>query len=103
MANPHTQSVGLIHYHGLDLLASPQMEPLFLRTSPFPCVVQMFKDDYIGIIKDSDVHDEVSSFYGDVLVDTLGFRPESGHLFVSMLLGFLNSVYRMSERVVFFR
>lgn len=88
-------------YHGLYILAAPQMQFLLSGTAFLSFTVQMFKDDGINIIEYCGIYDETGSFDSNIIVDTFRYGPESGCFEITVLLSLPDPVRCMLQRVVF--
>ena len=77
------------------------MKALFLRTVFAALQIELLYDDDVSTVVNRRVHDEISRFAGYRIVDAFRFRPKSGHLAISLLLGVLDALQCTIQRVFF--
>ena len=92
-------TVGFDGNDALYSLCFPMVELLLLRTPFLPFEVEVFKDNDIGIMCLGIINDELGGLLGDVQVDAFCPRPQRWHPSCPMLLGLLDPVYGMVQRV----
>ena len=77
------------------------MKALFLGAAFAAFEIELLHDDDVRTVKNRRVHDEISRFDGNRIIDAFRLRPESGHLAISLLLGVLDALQCTIQRVFF--